>query len=206
MPPYFSVHFSFPYSSFSSTFVDEIYQVCFKHFPYKSGYWMSEKNTLDEIINWNSGLLAKKFKLGFDQHVKHDYKHILLDSTLYSHLRLFWIYQTNEITLHLIVPESDVLNDGNTSNIIPILNLSIDLWRSHTLNVIQTYHELGAPVSLRKISKGSLPSSEPFSILSPSKFQQIRSTNDYISKQIMNGVLIVQEGFEGLINGADDFT
>lgn len=129
MPPYFSVHYSFPCSTYNESFVSEIYNIIFSRFPFKSGYWMSEKNTLEEIIKWNTSKLAKKFKLGFDQHVKHDYKQILLESDLFRHLRLYWMYESNEIVLHLILPEDDIfVNDKylkyDSTKLVPLLNIS----------------------------------------------------------------------------------
>ena len=47
---------------------------------FKSGYWESDGNSIEEIINWNSKLLTKKFQLGYDEHVKNDYKQVLLKS------------------------------------------------------------------------------------------------------------------------------
>jgi len=192
MPAYFSVHYSFPYSTFTPDFVGEVYNVIFNYFPFRSGYWMSENNTLEEIISWNTSLLAKKFKLGFDQHVKHDYKQILLDSDLYSHLRLFWMCQSNEIVLHLIAPEDDIFLDDellryDSSKLLPLLNLSVKIWDSFGVNTIQTYHELGAPTSYKKVLNGQQPSTEPFSVLLPK--------DKLIIKKLNNGVLLIEKEY-----------
>ncbi|TDF93828.1 hypothetical protein [Paenibacillus piri] len=207
MPPYFSVHYSFPYSSFTQDFVDEIYNTIFSYFPFKSGYWMSENNTLEEIISWNTSLLSKKFNLGFDQHVKHDYKQILLDSDLYSHLRLFWMYQSNEIILHLIVPEDDIFLDDellryNSSKLLPLLSLAVKIWNSFGVNTIQTYHELGAPTSYKKLLNGQQPSTEPFSILLPEAFSRFEEVlNDkFLVKKFIQGVLIIEKNYFDLVD------
>ncbi|WP_405082878.1 hypothetical protein ACI48J_11760 [Paenibacillus chitinolyticus] len=213
MAPYFSVHYSFPYSTFTQDFVSEIYNVIFNYFPFKSGYWMSENNTLEEIINWNTSLLAKKFKLGFDQHVKHDYKQILLDSDLYSHLRLFWMYQSNEIVLHLIVPEDDIFLDDellryDNSKLLPLLNLSVKIWDSFEANTVQTYHELGAPTSYKKVLNGQHPSTEPFCILvseALSRFENKLNGNFLAKKLLKHGVLIIKEDLFKLISESNFF-
>jgi len=203
MPPYFSVHYSLPYSTFTQNFVGDIYNTIFSGFPFKSGYWMSENNTLEEIISWNTSLLAKKFKLGFDQHVKHDYKQILLESDLYSHLRLFWMYQSNEIVLHLIVPEDDIFLDNgflryDSSKLLPLLNLSVKICDSFGVNTIQTYHELGAPTSYKKVLSGQQPSTEPFSILLPEVFSQFEDilNHKFIVKKFNRGVLLIEKDYD----------
>ncbi|MEO3946311.1 hypothetical protein [Gorillibacterium sp. CAU 1737] len=200
MPAYLSVEFSFPYSTFTQDFVSEIYSVVFSCFPFKTGYWMSEKNTLEEIIRWNASLLAKKFELGYDQHVKHDYKQVLLDSDLYRHLRLFWMYQSDEIGLHLIVPEADLFLDRkllkyDNSKVLPLLNLSVKLADSFVVNTVQTYHELGEAVPLKIVSNGQQPSTEPFSIVGSEAFRRFESKigSAFSTTKLKHGVLIMKE-------------
>ncbi|WP_244886433.1 hypothetical protein [Paenibacillus odorifer] len=162
---------------------------------------MSEKNTLDEIIKWNTSKLAKKFKLGFDQHVQHDYKQILLESHLFRHLRLYWMYESNEIVLHLILPEDDILVDDkylkyDSTKLVPLLNISEKIWDSFEVNTIQTYHELGAPTSYKEVLDGEQPSSEPFSIISTEALSRIKNVlNDkFLVKELNRGFLIIQKG------------
>ncbi|WP_231573395.1 hypothetical protein NSQ90_07005 [Paenibacillus sp. FSL H7-0737] len=161
---------------------------------------MSEKNTLEEIIKWNTSKLAKKFKLGFDQHVKHDYKQILLESDLFRHLRLYWMYESNEIVLHLILPEDDIfVNDKylkyDSTKLVPLLNISEKIWDSFEVNTIQTYHELGAPTSYKELLDGEQPSSEPFSIVSTEALSRIKNVlNDkLLVKELNRGFLIIQK-------------
>ncbi|MCD1259425.1 hypothetical protein B5M42_011325 [Paenibacillus athensensis] len=199
MPPYFSVHYSFPYSIFTPNFVGDMYNTVFRSFPFRSGYWISENHTLEEIVNWNTSLLEKKFKLGFDQHVKHDYRQILLYSELYSHLRLFFMYRSNEIELHLIIPENDILLDDeflryDSSKVLPLLDLSLKIWNSFGVNTIQTYHELGAPISYKKIMQGQPPSTAPFSIL-PEINNQFKNNLDdkFFVKELNQGMLLFEK-------------
>jgi len=200
MPPYFSVHYSFPFSTYNESFVSEIYNIIFSQFPYKSGYWMSEKNSLEEIISWNTSKLAKKFKLGFDQHVKHDYKQILLESDLFRHLRLYWMYELNEIVLNLILPEDDVSRYDeflkyDSTKLLPLLNISEKIWDSFEVNTIQTYHELGAPTSYKDILDGGQPSSEPFCIVSTEALSRIEKVLNhmFLVKKLKRGFLVIQK-------------
>ncbi|KUP24266.1 hypothetical protein AWJ19_13700 [Paenibacillus sp. DMB5] len=200
MPPYFSVHYTFPYSTYNKSFVNDIYTMIFSQFPFKSGYWMAEKNTLEEIVSWNTSKLAKKFKLGFTQHVKHDYKQMLLESELYRHLRLYWMYESNEIVLNLILPEDDIFLDNkylkyDSTKLVPLFNISEKIWESFGVNTIQTYHEIGAPTSYKDILDGELPSTEPFSIVSPEAYSRITDAlkDKFIVRAIENGVLIIEK-------------
>lgn len=200
MPPYFSVYYSFPFSTYNESFVGEIYNIIFSQFPFKSGYWMSEKNTLEEIISWNASKLSNKFKLGFDQHVKHGYKQILLESDLYRHLRLFWMYHSNEIVLNLILPEDDIFLDDeflkyDSTKVEPLLHISMKIWDSFKANTIQTCHELGAPTSSEDVLNGKQPSTEPFSIVLPEASSRLEEVlNDkFLVKKLNHGVLIIEK-------------
>lgn len=160
---------------------------------------MSENNTLDEIISWNTSKLAKKFKLGFDQHVKHDYKQVLLESDLFRHLRLYWMYESKEIVLHLILPEDDIILDDeflkyDRTKLVPLLYVSEKIWDSFEVNTIQTYHELGAPTSYKNVLDGKQPSSEPFSIVSTEDLNIEKVQNDkFVIKKLNRGFLIIQK-------------
>ncbi|EFM08758.1 hypothetical protein PaecuDRAFT_4223 [Paenibacillus curdlanolyticus YK9] len=207
MPPYYSIHFSFPYSSYSPTFVEDIYTIIFKYFPFKSGYWHAEHDSFEEIVKWNDRLLSKKFILGYDQHYTHDYKQLLLDSAMHHELRLFWMYGANEITLHFITSEDDVLLAYpplrfDLSKLQPFINLSVDLWTSQPASVVQTYLELGEPVRLRKLNKGAQPSIEPFCMMGRELFNKMKSSlpANYVSKLHNRGVLVVDQDYLGSFN------
>ncbi|MGO4543096.1 hypothetical protein [Paenibacillus sp. 2TAB19] len=206
MPPYFSVYYSFPHSSFSEEFVEEVYKSFFHYFPYKSGYWEAEDNSLEEIIRWNTNLLGKKFRLGFNQHVKNNYKQVLLDSELHDHLRLFWSCDSKEITLHMITPERDVVLDDNTwrlngNQIKSFINLSVGVWETHITNNIQTYHELDAPIPINRILKGEHPATDPFCIIGSKTFMKIKDQIEsrYFLKTIKDGVLILDKIYASLL-------
>jgi hypothetical protein len=161
---------------------------------------MSETNTLDEIISWNTSKLAKKFELGLDQHVKHDYKQILLESDLFRHLRLYWMYESKEMILHFILPEEDIFIEDHflkydSTKLEPLLHISEKIWDSFKVNTIQTYHELGVPTSYKNVRDGELPSSEPFSIVSNEDLNRIEKVlNDqFLMKKLNRGFLILQK-------------
>ncbi|NUU61123.1 hypothetical protein HPT30_12270 [Paenibacillus sp. JW14] len=200
MPPYFSIQYSFPFSTFKESFVSDIYNTIFSQFPFKSGYWMSENNSLEEIISWNTSKLSKKFKLGFSQHVKHDYKQILLESELFRHFRLYWMYQSNEIVLNMILPEDDLFVDDeyikyDSTRLVLLLNISVKIWNSFEINTIQTYHELGAPTRYKDVLNGEQPSTEPYSILSPEAYSPIKNAlnDNFIVREFKNGVLVIEK-------------
>ena len=68
---------------------------------------------LDELFKLkcldNIYFVIKEFKVGFRQHVKHDYMQMLLNTDLFEQMRLYWLYSEKEFLLHLIVPEYDIL-------------------------------------------------------------------------------------------------
>jgi hypothetical protein len=92
MPPYYSIEITFAKDKIVDSFVEKIYNTIFESgFPFKSGYWFAEHMTLKRIIKVNQDKLIKGFKLGFTQHVRHNYKQMLLDTILYSEMRVYWI-------------------------------------------------------------------------------------------------------------------
>ncbi|MBH5320308.1 hypothetical protein I6N90_21180 [Paenibacillus sp. GSMTC-2017] len=207
MPQYFSVVYSFPYSSVSDQFVNQIYSIIFKHFPFKSGYWNSENNSLDEITRWNSELLLRKFELGYDQHVMHNYKQILLASKQYEHLRIFWNYHDDEVQLHLIVPEYEILLDDEGwrfegEHIIAFISLSVELWENQKLSLIQTHLEMDTAESLSNVLNGVVPLSNPFCIVNDEVFTNLENQLEakcYCIKQLKNGVIIIEREYESLL-------
>lgn len=208
MPPYYSVYYSFPYSSFSQHFVKTIYETIFVYFPFQSGYWGSENNSLDEIMNWNTDLLNRRFELGYNDHYKNDYKQLLLHSEVHSHLRLFWNFSSEDgITLHMITPERDVQQDDGSWRLIgghikDFINLSVDLWETGLVLTVQTYHELDAPKSQADIESGNLPSTEPFCIIDRNTYMKLENEleKSYLTKSIKDGVLIIERIYASLIN------
>ncbi len=117
MPPCYSIEITFTKDKIVNGFVEKIYNTIFESgFHFKSGYWYAEHMTLKKIIKVNQDKLTKGFELGFTQHVKHDYKQILLDTSLYSEMRVYWMLMERKVNLNLIIPEEDLLveNTGYT--------------------------------------------------------------------------------------------
>ena len=200
MPAYFSVEFSFEKSQLYPNFVEDIYASFFNNgFNFQSGYWEAEHDSLDKIIAWNQKLLEKEFKLGFRQHVKHDYKQILLNTRMYEHMRLFWMYVGKEIKLSLIIPEYDLITEDSNykffeDKILPIIELSKSIWNTGLPQLIQSCLELDTGgISIKQLKEGEIPNINPFCILKSSAVDIIAgSLNGMDSGYIENnGVLVL---------------
>ncbi len=200
MPAYFSIEVSFKKNILNKTFVKDIYNTLDKSgFRFKSGYWFGEDMSLEQIIDWNQKLLEKKFELDFKQHVKFDYKQILLDTSSYSHMRAFWMYLNKRINLSIIIPEYDVLSDENsimflTNKISPIIDLSCNIWDTGMVSSIQSCLELDAGVDYERLDKGELPTINPFCIIEKDIYQDINPAKKdkfTVSEINNNGVLLV---------------
>lgn len=202
MPPYFSIEFSFPYHALYNTFVGDFYSALFTKYPYKTSYWNSENNTLDEIITWNQKLLENKFILGYDEHVSNNYKQILLTSNTFSEIRHFWGYRRNEISCSLIIPEFDVLAEEDTwkfkANLFDqIEDLCKHLWEVSPVNILQSCLELdGGPISTNKVKAGAQPSINPISIINQDTFEKIKGLKQTleITKITRQGIMLVDKG------------
>lgn len=201
MPAYFSIEISFKKDILYSSFVEDVYSVLFQSgFNFKSGYWFGEDMTLEQIIEWNQKHLQNKFSLGYTQHVKYDYKQILLDTDIFSEMRVYWMYSNDRIHLDIIIPESDVLHiEGKhcffvENKINPILAASCSIWDTGLVSAIQTCLELDDGIDLEEIEQGHLPIINPFCIISndiAKRFEFSLKSNltcKYLNK---NGVLIV---------------
>jgi hypothetical protein len=147
LPAYFDVTFSYEYRNLQANFVNQVYFIFFNHgFTFKQEYF-EENIILEEIIEWNQSKLEQKFELGFTQNLKHDYKQICFNREGYEHLRAFWSFSNNEISLTFITPEYDVLGNDNFLDenfhflfykLEPIIELSKDIWKQTEVTAIQT--------------------------------------------------------------------
>ena len=201
MPAYFSTEASFKKNILYPNFVSDVYSIFFQSgFTFKSGYWEGENMTLEQITEWNQRLLQKKFKLGFTQHVRHDYKQILLNTDKYSEMRLYWMYLNNRVNLSLIIPESDVLDTSETafsySRIYPIIQLLQKLWETGLVELVQSSLELdGGVFTIKQIKQGHLPCINPLCVLdreTADRFSNAPVNPNLVFKNVENnGVLIV---------------
>ncbi|AEI41050.1 hypothetical protein [Paenibacillus mucilaginosus] len=201
MSGYFSVYYTFPYASVTPKFVREVYEIVFKYYPFQAGYWEAENDSLEEIIEWNADLLARRFQLGYDQHVRHDYKQVLLQSGRHSHLRLFWnIEDSGEVSLNMIAPENEVLFEGvpwrfKGEQIQDFIGLSVELWQTRLLSSVQTYLECDGPRDTTEILQGAMPAYDPFCIVDEDtylKLEEAAKRSGCSAKPIPRGVLLIQ--------------
>ena len=204
MPAYFSMTIHFEHKRIEPDFVREIYsQIMSNGFGFKSGFWFHRDANLDEIIKWNQKLLEKGFKLGFTQHVKHDYMQILFLTNHYSELRGYWHYSDKEVTFSLIVPEGDILNcEGGSfflkDKVMPLKKLAIKLWEQGMVDAIQTNVELeDGSYALSDILSGKDISANPYAILSEKAYKKF--STDYFKQMKLNkiknnGVIIETDG------------
>lgn len=201
MPPYFSIELAFPYRSLTSSFVRDFYSTLFSKYPYKSGFWNSEFNTIEEIIKWNQQLLENKFVLGFDEHVKNNYKQILLMSDTFSELRHFWSYSRNEIRGTILIPEFDVLVDEDVWKFSgkcfdEIKDFCEWIWVKSSIETLQSCLEMdGGPINTDKIKAGIQPSTNPISIVDKKTFKNLKGIKESIVIETAekNGVMMIDQ-------------
>lgn len=202
MPTYFSVSFQFQDKTMYPNLVRDVYSAFFKAgYDFKSGFWVHKKATLEKIINWNQNLLENRFKLGPTQHVKYNYMQMLLNSELFSEMRLYWhYYGEDEFDLSLIIPERDLIVDYDIflSNgyqfIRDKLNFVIDLaeniWNTGLVTAVQSFPEVGGYMNLSNIT---VPSIEPFCILKNELYVNLKNTisNDLEKRHIANDSVLI---------------
>jgi hypothetical protein len=200
MPAYFDITFSYEYSCLHPNFVNQIYSIFFNNgFAFKQAN--NEDITLKEIIEWNQSRLEKKFKLGYTQNAKYDYKQVCFTRDGYEELRAFWIYSNNEINLTLITPEYDVfVNDYSeagflfrNSKLIPFIELSKEIWSDTNVTAIQTALEFDGGVKrLSKLLSGKEePLVHPFAIVKSEIYKELSDLDSqYIQKE---GILLIDK-------------
>ena len=170
MPAYHSVRFLFNQDVIYPNFVEDIYSAFFKNgIEFKSGFWFHKDASLQEIIDWNQRLLEKKFKLGYTQHVKHDYMQLLIDTKEFKEMRLFWLYHEKEFELSQIIPEDDIVNYGNSwkfhkDKLQVIIDIAKNVWSTGLVTLVQSHLEEGCGISLSEVLSGHNPSIIPFCI------------------------------------------
>lgn len=168
---------------------------------FKSGYWKSEKNTLDEIIEHNQKLLEDDFVLGADEDVSHSYKQILFKFGDYTHVRGLFTNRSpvkGEYEFSILIPEEEIADhtaDGyvfKDKAIGSIIELAKKIWYIPTVHTIQTGLEhCDAITSEADIREGKLPSMYPFAIVSERHFSQLDSTELESEKIAPGGYLLM---------------
>lgn len=201
MPAYFSIEILFEKDILYPSFVRDVYTSIFQTgHRFKRGYWYGEDMSLEQIINWNQRKLEEKFKLGLKEHVKHDYKQILVDTNKCSEMRLYWLYLNDVINLHLIIPEADVLHPKLNSfflddEINPLIEIACCIWNTGLVTAIQTCIEFDeVEFEISKIEKGQLPLIHPFCIINKECAEKSKTSlkeNFTFRRLNNNGLLIV---------------
>lgn len=143
---------------------------------FKSGYWGSENDSLDEIIVHNQKLLENNFQLGMTEHFSHDYKQSLFEYSDFSEVRGFILNNSpveHEYEYIIIIPESEVINYTPNEDIFKkketdiLAELAVKLWNIPSVKSIQTGLECSDPITPEnKINNGILPLMNPFAIIS----------------------------------------
>jgi hypothetical protein len=205
MPAYFTMEVAFKKNALYECFVRDVYDIFSQSgFKFKCGFWYGKDMSMEQIIEWNQKHLQNKFELGFTEQVKHDYKQILLDTDIYSELRLYWIYTNERIYLHLIVPEFDVRTyEGHyyfvEDKIRPLLLIACNVWDTGLTSTIQSYLELDeGGVDIEELEQGQLPQIHPFCIIDKNLNQGIalKLKGDFNCKSLSNdGILIIDNSW-----------
>ena len=169
---------------------------------FKSGYWGFEKDSFEDIIQWNQKKLDENFELEETEHHSHDYKQFVFDYFDFSEVRLFIMNNRKEptFTFELIVPEDDLREyaekengkysvQRNTKRMEQLKSLAKNIWIHSSVLAIQTSWECSSrPPVAEKIAAGMEPQAEPFCIFNASSLKN--ETNFIFENLERNGVLI----------------
>ena len=176
MPAYFSIDFQYKKSDLRHTTVKDFFEnllVC--GLIYKSGFWNSENNELNEILIWNQAKLEEDFHLGYTEHYSHGYKQMLFNFHEFSEVRLIInnFAESKTFSFYLIIPEEDFIEYDDTNKckhlehrMKIIEELACHMWEVGDMCCIQSAWECSDVVtSIIDIIKGTEPSIEPFAIV-----------------------------------------
>lgn len=184
MPAYFSIGFEL---NKSKTVINDFCNTLIKSgLVFKSGYWMFENDSFDDIIAWNQEKLDNNFQLGDAEDFSHDYKQILFDFADFSEVRLYLINNQKYSTVHfyLIIPEDDFFSYGDKdlstqkiidNRVVPkrlyqkmdlVKDFVVKIWENSSSLAIQTGWETSnLPALLKEIEEGVPPLCEPLCIM-----------------------------------------
>lgn len=175
MPAYFNLSVQFRREDLYPSFVRDFYATLDRAgMAFQSGYWGFEKDSLEEIIEWNQRKLEDDFELGFTEHHSHDYKQVIYGFDSYSEVRGFWMNnypESGAFTHEIILPESDVLEKGypakfKKEKMEELMEFSMRIWQFPLVKAIQTGLECDdASVSLSELAGGGCPNVCPFAIV-----------------------------------------
>ena len=210
MPAYFSVTLEFSRKNIFPDFMQNFYSVLSSAgLTFKSGYWDSEQDDLQSILNWNQKKLEQNFKIGYSEHFSHDYKQMLFAFEDFHEIRGFWMNQypvQDEFTFEIIIPEYEIFGDevySKNQAYIPekmqkIQDIACYLWEHFPpVMTIQTELEIiGACVPEQAILSGQkLPSAYPFAIVSEKTAQNNGFVQFTKSNLGRNGIFLLSQNY-----------
>ena len=117
--------------------------------------------TLEQIVEWNQSKLDSDFVLGYDEHVKHNYRQIMLAVDPFSECRLILSNCESDISFQCIVPEREI-NKGNAGSLEHACQRA---WSQLPIQSVESYGELGEPVGAKAITSGKPPSADLFAMV-----------------------------------------
>lgn len=157
---------------------------------YQSGFWHSEGDTLEEIVQWNAAKLRNHDVPGIKEEYTQHYKQALFRFGDFSEARvyLFFPAQTDEFAFHLILPEDDFFDADQTrrtDRMEQIKELMLQMWSAMDLLSVQTCWECSQlPISAAKLERGCQPMTEPYAIV-PTRF--VKTKWDCDRREICRG-------------------
>ena len=199
MPAYFSI--SFELNKSKTAIKDFCNALIDAGLVFKSGYWVFEDGSFDDIVAWNQNKLDKNFQLGYTEPVSHGFEQILFDFSDFSEVRLYVMNDKKASTFrfNLIIPEDDlvefieqgkdVISHKKTEKMELLRSLAKKMWDSLEILAIQTAWEYSdSPPEAKQISNKIKPQIEPFCIIKESSM--IDKLGLPFEKVGQNGVLI----------------
>lgn len=204
MATYFCITFEYSKNRLTNHTVSEFYYNLINNgFSFKGGYCGSEKNTLEEIINWNQQKLNDDFQLEYTEHYTHDYKQVLFNLYGFSVARLFILNlkKNDYFSFELIIPEDDFLQikRGRKRKVIRLYDrmeyikeLIEKMWNTDTFNYINTTWESTSGYSpVNDLKNNKEPIIQPYAII-PTEL--LRGTLKCQSQIIgNNGIMLIDD-------------
>ena len=204
MPAYFEVSFEFAVSetvveNFCTALVDA-------GLVFKSGYLEFEKESFEEIVQWNQNRLDHACFVS-RKRSSVDFKQMLFRYADFSEMRLFMIKEnsSDSVRFLLIIPEDDFWDENcfhhtharKTYKMELIKEIAERIWCNTEVLAIQTAWECSEfPLSVARFSGSLKPQAEPFCIVRSADLAD--EYCDEVCQQLArNGVVIVDEGAWG---------
>lgn len=208
MPAYFNMSLEFQrkdiYPMFTRDFQELLQKAGLK---FQSGFWGSENNSLEEILEWNQNHLEDNFKLGFKEHYSQNYKQMLFTYNDFTHVRGFWFNKyplESEFTYEIIIPELEILaydwdsQPGkeygicyNKQAVSILVNSALELWKSPLVKSIQTGLEaMDGVSSAAEMRLGKEPFVYPFAIVPDCFWEQMKDKGFQMERVHPEGMLL----------------